>query len=137
MAEKSNNKAAVAFRDGLVWNVVQGFEDNAAGERWLRFASIDGFHALRDHKTGRAAQLEVVSLGEINKRKGLTKTWRDAEATRAAEISAAEAEAKRLAREGSSREGCRPCCRSGADSPREVPRGAAGEAGPTPGRGRG
>jgi hypothetical protein len=93
-AEKQSPKAAVAFRDGLVWKVVSGFEDPEAGQRWLRHASIDNFHALRDEKTGRAAQLEVVSLAEINKRKGLTLTWRDAEETRAAEIAAAEAEAK-------------------------------------------
>jgi hypothetical protein len=97
MAEQ--NKAAVAYRDGLIYKVITGFEDADAGERWFRHASIDGFHALRDEKTGRPAQLEVVSLAEINKRKGLTKTWREAEDTRAAEIAAAEAEAKRLAEE--------------------------------------
>jgi colicin import membrane protein len=41
----------------------------------------------------------VVSLTEINMRKGLTKTWCEAEETRAAEIAAAEAEARRLAEE--------------------------------------
>jgi hypothetical protein len=71
-AEKQSTKAAVAFRDGLVWKVVSGFEDPDAGERWLRHAAIDGFHALRDQKTGRPAQLEVVTLAEINMRKGLT-----------------------------------------------------------------
>jgi hypothetical protein len=81
MAEKSNNKAAVAFRDGLVWRVVSGFEDHEAGQRWLAHAGIDNFHALVDQKSGRPAQLEVVSFTEINKRKGLTQTWRDAEET--------------------------------------------------------
>jgi hypothetical protein len=94
MAAEKQNKAAVAFRDGLIWKVVTGFEDNEAGDRWLQFAGIDGFRALRDQKSGRPAQLEVVTLAEINKRKGLTQTWQDAEETRAAEIAAAEAEAK-------------------------------------------
>jgi hypothetical protein len=100
MAEKSNTKAAVAFRDGLVWKVVSGFEDHEAGSRWLSFAGVDNFHALVDQKSGRPAQLEVVSLAEINKRKGLTQTWRDAEEIRAAEI----AEQERLARERAEQE---------------------------------
>jgi hypothetical protein len=99
MAEKSNNKAAVAFRDGLVWRVVSGFEDHEAGQRWLAHAGIDNFHALVDQKSGRPAQLEVVSFTEINKRKGLTQTWRDAEETRAREIAEAKAAAKKAAEE--------------------------------------
>jgi hypothetical protein len=55
MAESKNNKAAVAFRDGLVWKVVHGFEDHAAGVRWLGFVGIDNFHALVDQKSGRPA----------------------------------------------------------------------------------